>query len=195
MKKLAGALLLSAASIAPAFAADQGGYVAVDLGSATFSGANFGGLSGTLPFPNPGTFQLGGGFRFDQNLGVEGGLVFVGDSTINSSGGLTETLKTSAIYIAAVGTLPVSDQFDLFGKLGLSSTRVDYSSNFFPSATTSTGNLMFGLGGQFNINPNFGIRVQYENFGKADFPSGTFLVGQTTSIGLSTFTVGGVFSF
>lgn len=195
MKKIAAALLLSAVSAAPALAANPGGYVAADIGSATFSGANFGGPGANLTFPNPGSLHLSGGFRFDQNIGIEGGLVFVGDSTINYIGGGYETLRTSAIYIAAVGTLPLSSQFDLFGKLGLSSTKIDYISNVFANATQSTGNVMFGLGGQFNVTPNIGIRVQYENFGKVDFPAGAIVIGRATSIGLSTFTVGGVFSF
>jgi len=194
MKKFASALLLSAAISAPAFAAAPGGYVAVDVGPATFSGANFGGLAGNVTFPNPGSFHIGGGYHFDQNLGVEGGIVAVGDSTINS-GFVSETLKTSSFYVAGVGTLPLSEQFDLFGKLGFASTKIDYTSNFFIPASASKTNLMYGIGGQFNINRNVGIRLQYENFGKVDFAPGAILLGQTNSVGLSTFTVGAVYNF
>jgi len=198
MKKLVAALLLFSAAVTPTLAADQGGYVAVDIGRATLSGADFGGNFGNLTFPNPGTIHLDGGYHFDRNFGIEGGLVLNGDSTLNSlQGGVaaTETLKTSAVYIAAVGTLPLSDQFDLFGKLGLSSIGVDYSSNAFGSLTQSQGNIMYGLGAQVNVSRNIGIRLQYENFGKVDFPTGTFGLPRTISVGLSTVTVGGVFSF
>ncbi len=194
MKKLAALLLFFAASVTPAFAAHEGPYIAVDLGSASLSGADFGGPFGNLLFPNPGTFQLSGGMRVSPNLAVEGGLVFVGDSTIISSAG-SETLQTSALYIAGVGILPLSEQAELYGKLGFSSVSVNYNSNFVAPATGSQANLMWGLGAQFNMSRAFGIHVQYQNFGTVDFPFGTFNLPQATSIGLSTFTVGAVFSF
>ncbi len=206
MKKLAAVLLLSAVSAAPAFAANPGGYVAIDLGSATFTGANFAGPGSNVAFPNPGSFHITGGYHFDQNLGVEGGIVSVGDSTVNSTVGAlssSETLKTSVWYVAATGTLPLSNEFDLFGKLGLASTKIDYTSSgpLFGalSVNGSKTNLMIGLGGQYNFSQNWGLRVQYENFGKTDvtFPANWLAAGpaQTKSIGLSTFTVGGVYNF
>ncbi|HEY5993902.1 MAG TPA: outer membrane beta-barrel protein [Gallionellaceae bacterium] len=194
MKKFVTGVMLLAAISAPAFAANPGGYAAIDLGSATFSGATFGGTGGNLTFPNPGSFHISGGYHFDQNVGVEVGLAGIGDSTINS-GFITETLKSSAFYVAAVGSLPLSSQFDLFGKLGLASTKIDYTSNFFVPASASKGNVMFGLGGQYNFSQQFGLRVQYENFGKVEFPAGTIFTNKPVSVGLSTFTVGAVFSF
>lgn len=206
MKKTAIVALLSAFVAAPAVAANQGGYVAVDVGPAALSGANFAGVNSNTNFPNPGSLHITGGYHFDMNLGVEGGLVSVGDSTVNSfSGGLSssETLKTSVWYVAATGTFPISSQFDLFGKLGLARTKMDYTSsgNLFGTNVSTSGsktNLMIGLGGQYNFSQNWGLRVQYENFGKTDlsFPAGwVAATAATKSVGLSTFTVGGVYNF
>jgi len=202
MKRFA-ALLFFTVSAVPALAAGQGGYVAIDVGPATFSGADFGAANTGVSYPNPGSFHITGGYHFDQNLGVEGGIVSVGDSTVNTVNlGGSETLKTSVWYVAATGTFPVSNQFDLFGKLGLASTKIDYTTGGLFTPATFSGsktNLMFGLGGQYNFNQNWGLRVQYENFGKTDisFPAGWFAIGpgMTKSIGLSTFTVGGVYNF
>ncbi len=205
MKRIATALLLSTIAAAPAFAANQGGYVAADLGQAVFSGADFAGPNANVSFPNPGTIHLTGGYHFNQNLGLEGGLVAVGDSSVTTiafGASATETLKTSALYVAAVGILPISSKFDLFGKVGLANTKMDYTSTgtLFNnlSVSGSKTNVMFGLGGQVNFNQHWGLRVQYENFGKTDlaFPAGwVAATAATKSIGLSTFTVGGIYNF
>lgn len=196
MKKIATALLLSAAISAPAFAANEGAYVAVDLGQASFSNAN-GGPNGTTAFPNPGSLRIGGGYHFSQYVGVEAGYSIIGDSTINSTitgvGTATETLKTKSLNVAAVGTYPINDMFNVFGKLGLANTKIDYTltSNFGAtgSASASKTNLMFGLGGQYNINQHFGIRAQYEDFGKVQF------AGTGPNVGVKVISVGGVYNF
>lgn len=187
MKRIFTALALTAALSAPAVAAEPGGYIDVDLGGASYSNANFGG-PGNLTFANPGTFQIGGGYRFSPNLAVEGGLVGIGDSTIYGPG-YTDTLRTGAIYGAAVGLLPLGPQFDLFGKIGLASVHMQELWNGGAIADQTQANLMFGVGGQININRNWGIRAQYMNFGSVSLYLGL------PSVGLSTFTVGGIYTF
>lgn len=203
MKKIASALLLSAAISAPAFAANEGGYVNLDLGTASFSNATsqFGGTN----FGNPGSFTIGGGYHFNQNVAVEVGYSIIGDSTINTptaSGNITETLKTSSFQVAAVGTLPINAMFDLYGKLGIASTKIDYTATppagfiFAPgfgtvtSTTGSSTNLMFGIGGQFNINQNFGIRLQYLDLGKVQLSA-----AGAPNIGVKITSIGGVYNF
>lgn len=206
MKKIATALLLSTAISAPALAADQGAYVNADLGQANFSNATS--QFSTTKFGNPGSITIGGGYHFSQNVGVEAGYSIIGDSTIttNAGGGAStgEKLKTSSMQVAAVGTFPINDKFDLFGKLGVANTKIDYSAiaaggTFVPSvaqtASASKTNLMFGIGGQFNINKRFGIRLQYQDFGKVQLP-GLFFGGvNAPNISVQVFSVGGVYNF
>lgn len=188
MKKIIAGLVLSTALSTPAFAAERGGYVDFDFGSASYSNADFGGPNFNQTFPNPSTYQFGGGYRFNRNLAVEGGLVIMSDATINGFG-YTDTLRSSAIYGAAVGIVPVAPQFDLFGKLGLASLGMEEVYNGFSSGTVSQVNIMFGFGAQFNINRNFGVRAQYQNFGSVTY------YGGLPAVGLSTLTIGGVFTF
>lgn len=205
MKRIAIVTLLSAFAAAPVFAADQGAYVAVDLGQVSFSGdteaqLSVGGTRGT--FPNPHALRIGGGYHFSQYLGVEGGYSIIQDSTVSTSGTVagnpatgTETVKTSSLQVAAVGTYPINDMFAVFGKLGLANDKLDYSCGVnvagavcpLASASGSKTNLIFGLGGQYNINQRFGIRAQYEDFGKVSAAG--------NSIGLKVVSVGGVFNF
>jgi OOP family OmpA-OmpF porin len=199
VKKITIAILLSAFAAAPVFAADQGAYIAVDLGQVSYSNATsqFSGANA----PNPNAIILGGGYHFSQYMGVEAGYSIIGDSTIDTSVvpgvTITEKLKASSFQVAAVGTFPINDMFNVFGKLGLANTKIDYSASvtnatFVPgvvtAASASKTNLMFGLGGQLNINQHFGIRLQYEDFGKVTFSN-------APDVGVKLYSLGGVYNF
>lgn len=197
MKRIAVVTLLSAFAASPVFAADQGAYVAVDLGQVSFSGDTTAQYGGT--FLNPSALRIGGGYHLSQYLSVEGGYSIVGDSTVSNAGTTggtaTETIKASSLQVAAVGTYAIDDRFTVFGKLGLANDTADYSCSVsnpsfvcgLSSASGSKTNLMFGLGGQYNINRHFGIRAQYEDLGTVSFAG--------NSIGIKAISVGGVFNF
>ncbi len=181
MKKFVSALLLSVAISAPAFAANAGsGYVSLDYGTWSMSNAGL--------LPNPGAFTFSGGYYFTQNVGVEVGYVMIGDSIINYPGGST-TYSQSALKVAAVGTLPVAPQLDIFGKLGFDSISGTLTDTIFGSSSASTSNLFFGIGAQYNFNKQLGMRVQYENLGKTKSSS--------TAVGadVSMVSIGVVFNF
>ena len=181
MKKIAVALLLSAAISAPAFAANPNtAYVAVDYGTWTMANA------GVLP--NPGVLTLSGGYHFTQNVGVEVGVALVGDSTVFYPGGQT-TYSQSAVKAAVVGTLPVAPQLDVFGKLGFDAISGTLTDTFAGSTSTSTTNLMFGIGAQFNIDNHMGVRVQYEVLGK------TKAQFNATGADVTSFSAGFVYTF
>jgi OmpA-OmpF porin, OOP family len=199
MKKIAGVFLLSTVISVPAFAADQGAYVAVDLGKVNYSD------TGTVTPPSPGSIRFSGGYHFSPNVGVEAGYSTIGDSTTNIYGAgwsQSETLKASSLNIAAVGTYSINDKFDLFGKLGAVNTKLDYTFSgvaLTPSSGSGSGtktNLLIGIGAQYNINKHFGIRAQYEDFGKTKVPvvynNGATATGE---FGLKVVSVGGVYNF
>jgi OOP family OmpA-OmpF porin len=195
MKKNILALIILSAITAPAFAANEGGYIAIDSGTVSYSNA-LGGPTNTAAFPNPGTVRIGGGYHLSQNLGIEVGYSIIGNSEIATlgAGGYTETVKSSSYQIAAVGIFPINDTFEVFGKLGMANTKMDYTitGSITSSASASKTNLMLGLGGQYNINRNFGIRVQYEDFGKVTVPSSLV---RLTDVGVKIVSVGGVYNF
>jgi len=160
MKKIALAAFLAAFVAAPALAGDTGAYISAELGSATLKNAQ--------PFPDPGLFGFAAGYRFSPNIAAELGFTGFGDSTI-SSGSASVTMKLSSFHPAVVGMYPINDQFSVFGKLGLAMNSEKYTTNFSASTTSYTQNsLYFGLGGQYNFNKQFGMRLQYESFGDFD---------------------------
>ena len=175
MKKILVASLLSSLFAMPAFAAAPGGYVAADLQN--WSATN------TAPFGNPGMgVRIGGGYRFTPNVGVEVDYAQSGSSS--AIGGTT--YKVSATQLAVVGTYPINSQFDVFGKVGMSANKVSLSAG--TCTNCSKTDVMFGVGGQYNINQQIGIRLQYESLGKAS-NTGT---NDTT---VSALSLGAVYAF
>ena len=158
MKKIAIAVLLSVFVAAPALADNTGKfYIAGDLGTATYSNLS--------PFPNPGKLGFGLGFRISPTIAAELGLTIFGDSIINYGFGQA-TLSASSFHPAIVGSLPINDQFDLIGKLGIAFNKAEINDTFFGTESASNTSPMFGFGAQYKINPQFSLRMHYENFGK-----------------------------
>jgi len=162
MKKIALITLLSASIATPALADNTGKfYVAGDLGSATYS--NIGG------WPNPGVVRIAGGYHFSPQVAAEIGYSKFGDSTLTGPGG-SGTLSASSFQVAAIGTLPLSTQFDLLGKIGIANNSYNVTGNIFGlgffSGSSSQSDLLVGLGAQFHVNSQVTLRGQYDNYGK-----------------------------
>ncbi len=141
-----------------------------------------------------GLFQLFGGFRFDRYIAVEAGYVNLGRYTLNSISsqgagfvGMSETDRVDALYVAAVGTYPVSRIVSVYGKLGLAHSR-DKETCFVtgsvcPSASDTADEPMIGVGAEFPFtpvpwHPHWALRVEYDIYpsvgGSAEYTSGTF---------------------
>jgi len=87
--------------------------------------------------------------------------------------GTPASVKTdaTAFGLAALGILPVSEQLELFGKLGFvngeSDADVIIGGSRFTVGDSGT-ELTFGLGAVYNVAPRFGIRAEWENIDDAD---------------------------
>ncbi len=156
MKKLAAILALSTLCATSAFADNTGhAYIGADIGSSSFTNA--------APWPNPSVLRIDGGYYFSNNVAVEVGYAMFGDSTF---GGVT--LSARSFHVAAVGLLPVSPQFDVFGKLGFASNSETWTGGGMTLLTTSANDIMYGLGAQFHVNQQLSITAQYLYYGKFD---------------------------
>lgn len=68
--------------------------------------------------------------------------------------------KTDSWSLAAIGTMPMANNWDLFGKLGATRNHIK-----FGNSSRRTG-LLAGVGLGFKPTQNIGLRVEYEDFGK-----------------------------
>jgi OmpA-OmpF porin, OOP family len=159
MKKIAAVVLLSAVVAAPVFAADEGFYAGVTLGS---------GKPGVTPsaqaLSKKSNFIYGGlaGYQYNKNLATEVQFTGFGKATDVSG----NTIKGDALSLSVVGMLPVSDSFELLGKLGVASAKTKSSGLATNFGATRTG-ATYGLGAQYNVNQNLGVRLMWDRYAVA----------------------------
>lgn len=133
-------------------------YVAGDLGSVTYANMS--------QFPNPKSFRITVGKRFAPHFASEMSFIKFADSnSISPSSGGTEILAASALQIAALGSFPLDEKIDLFGKVGLSLNRASGSNSDGTSANKSKTAVSFGVGQQYHFTQQLALRFQYEDFG------------------------------
>lgn len=197
MKRIVTTALLTGFVAAPALTANAGAFIAIDLGAGRYSDATVSGGNGES-YDNPGFASIAGGYHFTPNLGIEAAFSVFGDSTAEYPNATT-TLKTSVFQVAAVGTYSFNEKFAVFGKLGVAGISAEESGTAAAASLSGNGdstNFMFGVGGQFNFNQHWGIRLQYEDFGKVKYTPYVFGAAQPEAeYGVSVFSVGGVYNF
>lgn len=183
MKKIAAVALLSAVIAAPAFAADEGFYAGVTLGSGK---PNVTPVTGTA-LNKTSSFVYGGlaGYQYNRNLAAEvqyGGVGKVTDVAGN-------TTKGDALSLTAVGLLPLTDSFELLGKLGVASTKTTSSAGATALGASRTG-LTYGIGAQYNVTKNLGLRLVFDRYAVA-----TTNAGVKTNANANVVNVGAVYQF
>lgn len=179
MKKVFLAGAIAAAFVAMPASAQW--YVGGGVGSSKISGAD-----GTAPTAPPLTLtgadsskasiKLYGGYQFTPNWGVEAQYTDLGnrDIAIRNGGGVqlaTGSLKASQFSIAGTGTLPLANNFALFGKLGFSSNHGKVTALGISDSGSKTSPLI-GVGVKYNFTPKLAMRFEYEDFGKFDNDGG-----------------------
>ena len=167
-------------------------YAGAGLGSRNFTGINgSGAVTATTNVTISGgtratSWKLYGGYQFTPNWGVEAQYTDLGkrSATATFSGAVVGSagLNASASQwgIAGTGTMPLSNNFYLLGKLGVSRNEIANVTATVGGVTiTGSGtrktDLLAGLGVGYNFNKNVGVRFEYENFGK--FSSNTGVSG------------------
>ncbi len=185
MKKITTITLLSVCFAAPVWAdsasTPNSAYAAIDVGSVTYSNSNFqtNAQSG-VSSPTATAAGISAGYNINQMVAVEAGYTNFSSATVVSYGAQDSTpISASALDLAAVGTWHINNSFAVFGKMG-----VAHVSFNIPA---SGNNFMYGVGGQYNINSNWGVRAQYQDFGKT-----TVGIGNTD---LKVASVGVVYGF
>ena len=130
-----------------------------------------------------------GGYRFSRNWGVEVGYSDLGRGNGGTEPGLYAAEKygyqTSAWTLAGTGVLPLGEAFSLQGRLGWSMMTPDATLSTPGLGTGALGQgvgsalpryrsaLLWGVGGQYDWNDRFGLRVDYNSFMRLEDQGGT----------------------
>lgn len=114
--------------------------------------------------------KIFGGYEFTPNWGVEGGYTRYGTETGYAWMGQNDIrryqVKGYSSYAAAKYTIPLSDSFSAFGKLGVQhSERISDMTGTSRFTERDTG-LYGGIGVQYALNKNLALTGEYERYGK-----------------------------
>jgi OmpA-OmpF porin, OOP family len=150
-------------------------YVGVSVGQSTFKDACTGldpstGFVGACKDTDT-AFKIYGGAHLTKNWGGEIAYVDFGKSTATGTffgTPATAQTKVNGLILDATGTLPLSDQFSIFGKLGVLGWHIDSSatlSGFGSGSVSASGSsLTYGIGAQFAVTKALGVRAEWEHF-------------------------------
>lgn len=154
------------------------------------------------------SYGLAVGVNFNEYFGVQLGYTDYNEfeeaySYSDTFFSATETYsgEVSAVSLSLVGSVPVSDGFSLFGRLGMANWDTDLKEGFvlvsdFDSYAESYGasdsgtDLVYGFGANWKITDAFALNFEYETLSyDADFD------GFDVDIDLKTASLAAVFSF
>jgi OOP family OmpA-OmpF porin len=120
-------------------------------------------------------YKIFGGYKFSKNFSLEGGYVDLGEfgfkETTAPPGTLNGNIKLRALNLDAVATLPITEKFSVFGRLGLnyaqardsfSGTGLVHVVNSSPSKRDT--NYKAGMGVQYDFTESLGMRVEAERY-------------------------------
>jgi OOP family OmpA-OmpF porin len=116
-----------------------------------------------------GNLKLFGGFDLGRNWGVETGYSHYGSQDFSrASGGASVRGTTSGLgaYVAAKYSLPITDSFSAYGKLGVAHSERKYSNNLGMRFKDRDKGAYAALGVEYHINPNLSLIAEYEHQGK-----------------------------
>lgn len=156
----------------PSIAADRGFYAGAGIGQMNVEVDNLYGSSFDFDEDDLG-FKLFGGYRFFPWLSVEGIFLDGGNPEVRDTVGAESaslSVEVQSLVAAAVFSLPIGDQFEIFLKPGFaywdSTTDFTYSSPTFSdrlSDDDSDSAFFIGAGAGWTIG-NAGLRLEYEWF-------------------------------
>ncbi|UJS22912.1 outer membrane beta-barrel protein [Thiothrix winogradskyi] len=142
-------------------------------------------LLATSDCANASAWKVFGGYKVTPNLAVEGSYNNLGKYTdsaeiqaipgVNVDPNLVSTVsEMTAIGVSGVASTPITNEFNVFGKMGvaswsketeLSNTNTRTGVQDPPlSAKTDGVDLTLGAGAEYKINDNWGVRGEVERF-------------------------------
>jgi OOP family OmpA-OmpF porin len=182
-----GLLALAVSACPFAMAADPGWYGGVSVGQSRASidderiarGLAASGLAtSSIDDQNKGTdtgYKLFGGYQFNRNIALEGGYFDLGKFGFKAitvpAGTLSGEMKVKGLNLDLVGTLPFTEKFSAFGRVGATYAEAEDSfsgtgavSVLDPNPKKQDGNYKYGLGLQYDFTQKIAMRVEAERY-------------------------------
>ena len=168
-----------------AMAQDAGWYMGGSVGQSTATIDEARITSGLLgsglvagPFSNTEKdlgYKIFGGYQFNKYFSMEGGYFDLGQFGFSTSttpaGTLSGDIRVRGLNLDLVGTLPITEKFSAFGRVGGTYARSD--DHFVgtgavnvlnPNPSEDAANLKLGLGVQYAFNDALSVRAEIERY-------------------------------
>src|SRR6266446_8415830 len=169
-KALIAAMLGAAVMAAPAVSMAQargetGWYAGITLGQSEVKSVDCTGFSCDT---KDTAFRILGGYQINRNFAAELGYHDLGK--VKVTGPANFDIKSNAWELVGVGAYPLANQFSVYGKLGLYRGEVKAGASLTGvgsgSIKETNTDLTYGLGVQYDISREFGIRGEWQRYGK-----------------------------
>jgi OmpA-OmpF porin, OOP family len=162
---MAGVLGIAAAfAVSPAIAQQTGWYVGASVGQADHDAD----CDGAATCDTKDTaWRILGGYQINQNFAAELGYHDLGRARAAEPGLGELTARTNVWELVGVARLPLANQFSIYGKLGLYRGETKLGGNILgiPVSEKETNtDLTFGLGAQYDLTRQFGIRAEWQRY-------------------------------
>lgn len=114
------------------------------------------------------------GYQFNDVLGAEFSFTSFGTLFDANDNDVNATQDVSAWTISALGTLPVAEQFGIFGRVGIASYNFSNSGTVQGVAVKDENSTkpFFGAGVKFHLNDNWALRAEYQRYTDISGPNG-----------------------
>ncbi len=103
-------------------------------------------------------WKIFGGYKITERLSAEAAYVNLGDIH-KTTGGVVQNSDVSAMTASGVAAMPINDQIDIFGKLGV----MRWSSDNTAGDESGFG-MTYGVGAKMNISEKTKLRAEWEKF-------------------------------
>lgn len=167
LKRTIASLIAVAAMSSAAFsagAADTGFYGGLGLGRSQ-SDVNAGPIAGSKD-DKDNAWKAFGGYQINRYFAVEGGYADLGRASVIGPAGAA-SFDSQVWQASAVGSLPLTEQFALTGKLGVARTSTDVVGNVGGAPIVASDNNTdptYGLGLRYDFTKQIGVRGEWERF-------------------------------
>jgi OOP family OmpA-OmpF porin len=135
-------------------------------------------------------WKIFGGYQLNRNFAVELGYTDLGE--VSSSGPFGTKIESTVWDLVAVGSLPLGNNFSLYGKLGAYRAEAELSSSAGVSGDKSTTDLTYGLGARYDFTRNLGVRAEWQRYQGIEVPSTVLTSGDSD---VDVFNIGVLWKF
>lgn len=120
-------------------------------------------------------YKIYGGYQINKNFALEGGYFDLGQFSFNAAtspaGTLSGNIKLRGFNLDAVGTLPITEKFSVFGRIGANyaEARDSFAGTgavvvLNPNPSKRETNLKVGLGVQYAFTESLSLRAEAERY-------------------------------